>query len=40
LQVDRLLLGNITKEQLGVYSVALAVAMLPSMLLQRRSAAR
>ncbi|MBA4017135.1 MAG: hypothetical protein C0483_08185 [Pirellula sp.] len=35
LQVDRLLLGRlITKEELGVYSVALAVAMLPSMLLQ------
>ena len=35
LQVDRLLLGRlITKEQLGVYSVALAIAMLPSMLLQ------
>lgn len=35
MQVDRLLLGRlITKEQLGVYSVALAVAMLPSMLLQ------
>ena len=35
LQVDRLLLGRlITKEQLGVYSVALAIAMLPNMLLQ------
>ncbi|MGC3971372.1 MAG: oligosaccharide flippase family protein [Pirellulales bacterium] len=35
MQVDRLLLGRlITKEMLGVYSVALAVAMLPNMLLQ------
>ncbi|MBL9094425.1 MAG: oligosaccharide flippase family protein [Planctomycetaceae bacterium] len=35
LQVDRLLLGRmVTKEQLGVYSVALAVAMLPNMVLQ------
>jgi O-antigen/teichoic acid export membrane protein len=35
MQVDRLLLGRlITKEMLGIYSVALAVAMLPNMLLQ------
>jgi len=35
MQVDRLLLGRlISKELLGVYSVALAIAMLPTMLLQ------
>lgn len=35
MQVDRLLLGRlISKELLGVYSVALAIALLPTMLLQ------
>lgn len=35
MQVDRLLLGRlISKEMLGIYSVALAIAMLPTMLLQ------